>query len=58
MQTVILFELMWCIETHMEMLHPFQCWALFLMHSHKLLDSLDFLTLPEKEEVLWWTEKS
>jgi uncharacterized C2H2 Zn-finger protein len=28
------------------------------MHSHKLLDSLDFLTLPEKEEVLWWTEKS
>jgi hypothetical protein len=58
LQTVVLFEAMRCIEPHLEILRPFQRRALFLMHSHKLLDSLNFLSPQQKEEVLWRTEKS
>jgi hypothetical protein len=58
LQTVLLFEAMRCIQPHLDKLRPFQKRALLLMQVHKLLDSLDFLSPQQKEEVLWRTQKT
>jgi hypothetical protein len=58
LQTVILYEAKRAVEPRLKTLRPYQRKAAFMEQCSFLLESLDFVTPTQKEEVLWRTMTS
>lgn len=57
-QSVILYEAHRCVEARLPSLRPFQRKLAFFDQANALLDTLDFLHMHQKEEVMWRTATS